>query len=60
MSQLRRDAESKGCITLTFWFINNMSRDVRPPRGFSNDYLKSMGALPEKALKGDARSHQTT
>ena len=60
MGDLRRDVETKGCITLTFHFIDNMVRDVRTPRAFDAGYLRSMGDLPEKALKGDARSHQTT
>jgi hypothetical protein len=54
--------EKKGCITVKFDRITNIR--PKPPKtlteGKPDNVLLAIGAIPEKALKGDARSHQAT
>lgn len=54
----------KGCITLKYQYITNLRPLENPPRqdipkGLEDEF-GDLGAIPEKALKGDARSHQAT
>jgi hypothetical protein len=58
----QRSMERKGCITVKFGFITNMRpKPPKPPtEGKPENVLLAIGAIPEKALKGDARSHQAT
>ncbi|KAF2127283.1 hypothetical protein P153DRAFT_295534 [Dothidotthia symphoricarpi CBS 119687] len=60
LENVRKDVGSKGCITLTLRFITNIRRSGSPNKARGQAPLSAMGAVPEKALKGDARSHQTT
>jgi hypothetical protein len=57
---MRKDLESKGSIGLSFRLINNVRDGTREHRGSRSNSLRAIGAVPEKALKGDARSHQAT
>jgi len=60
LADLRKDLEAKGSIKMDFRFITNIRpSNVSNAHGQFNT-LSSMGAIPEKALKGDARSHQAT
>ncbi|KAH4957631.1 hypothetical protein HBH77_120110 [Parastagonospora nodorum] len=58
--QLKQDLESKGNIRMEFRFISNMRESNGDHRSSKKATLQPMGAIPEKALKGDARSHQAT
>ncbi|CAO2658837.1 Nn.00g065600.m01.CDS01 [Neocucurbitaria sp. VM-36] len=60
ISDLREELAMKGCITLSFSYITNIRTSEQAPRGTRIEELKALGIIPEKALKGDARSHQAT
>jgi hypothetical protein len=60
VADLRKNLDAKGSIKLEFRFITKMRESDRAPMRKQVDMLSSMGAIPEKALKGDARSHQAT
>ncbi|KAH4037347.1 hypothetical protein HBI24_153990 [Parastagonospora nodorum] len=53
-----------GVLALKFEFINNITREQckpKPPGNFDPaQKLPLIGTLPEKSLKGDARSHQAS
>jgi hypothetical protein len=59
---LKQILQSKGRIIMEFCFITNMrarkQRIANTP--FDPTDLSAIGAIPEKALKGDALSHQAT
>jgi hypothetical protein len=57
---IREGLESKGRISLEFRFISNLRKSPREPSKEPTQHLRAIGAVPEKALKGDARSHQAT
>jgi hypothetical protein len=57
---IKKDLESKGSISLEFRFITNVRKSTQEHLKEPAQHLRTMGAVPEKALKGDARSHQTT
>jgi hypothetical protein len=57
---IKKNLESKGSISLEFHFITNLRKSTREHLKEPAQHLRRMGAVPEKALKGDARSHQTT
>jgi hypothetical protein len=57
--ELTKTLESKGSIRMEFRFITN-SRHGQALQRQSRNPLAPMDAIPEKALKGDARSHQAT
>jgi hypothetical protein len=57
---VKKDLESKGSIGLSFRLINNVRDGTREHHGSQSHSLRAIGAVPEKALKGDARSHQAT
>ncbi|KAF1850027.1 uncharacterized protein K460DRAFT_326501 [Cucurbitaria berberidis CBS 394.84] len=59
ISGLQRDLTTKGNITLKYRYITNMHPADRMPRTAKHG-LSALGAIPEKAMKGDARSHQAT
>jgi hypothetical protein len=54
--------ESKGLISVRFRFVTNIETVSQPkttaPTEAAIANLDRLGAIPEKALKGDARSHQ--
>jgi hypothetical protein len=60
VADFKKDLDSKGSIKLSFRFITNRRPTTRQHRGTPVDDLKAMAVIPEKVLKGDARSHQTT
>jgi hypothetical protein len=60
VADLRNDLQSKGSIKMEFRFITNMRDSNRPHTNTNIAILPVMGNIPEKALKGDARSHQAT
>ncbi|KAF2833847.1 hypothetical protein CC86DRAFT_400440 [Ophiobolus disseminans] len=60
VTDLRKDLLSKGSIKLEYRFIANIHTSDEPRRYKPASALSTMGAIPEKALKGDARSHQAT
>ena len=51
----------KGCITLSLYFVEVTQKTGIDKIGYSDDRHQQLAALqdiPEKALKGDALSHQ--
>jgi hypothetical protein len=59
-ADLKNALNSKGSIKLSFRFVTNVRRSSRPHTESLVDILPVMAAVPEKALKGDARSRQAT
>jgi hypothetical protein len=59
-ADLRTDLESKGNIHVSFRYITNFRPSENQHNFAQTNMLRTMGAIPEKALKGDARSHQAT
>jgi hypothetical protein len=57
---IKKDLESKGSISLEFRFITNVQKSTREHLKGPAQHLRTMGAVPEKVLKGGARSHQST
>ncbi|KAH5442534.1 hypothetical protein HBI23_168510 [Parastagonospora nodorum] len=62
--QLLGQLKIVGVLALKFEFINNITREQckpKPPGNFDPaQKLPLIGTLPEKSLKGDARSHQAS
>lgn len=62
ISDVTKSLKNKGCITISLRFITrvrpSMSRDQNRKR--SHHGLEKLGAVSEKALKGDDHSHQVT
>jgi hypothetical protein len=59
-SDIRKDMESKGSILLEFRFITNVRESTREHHKGPAQILQTISSIPERALKGDARSHQAT
>jgi hypothetical protein len=57
---IRKGLESEGRISMEFRFISNLRKSPREPPKEPTQHLRAIGAVPEKTLKGDARSHQAT
>ncbi|KAL1797355.1 hypothetical protein ACET3X_003961 [Alternaria dauci] len=62
---LKQTLSTKGCITISFEFIESYQDsgpDIRNIRTFRSrrKILAALNEIPEKALKGDALSHQAT
>lgn len=59
VAALRHALSSKGCITLSFQFMTNLQKleDDRVQHVWHHD-LEALKEVPEKALKGEALSHQ--
>jgi hypothetical protein len=60
ITELEHDVELKGIIAITLRYIKIMRRLTSLTREALIINLSNIGAIPEKALKGDARSHQVT
>jgi hypothetical protein len=59
MATLKQALNAKGCITVSFEFLRDL-REVNvenKPRK-RKELLTALDEIPEKALKGDALSHQ--
>jgi hypothetical protein len=57
---LKQTLSTKGRITIAFQFIESyqdLGLDLRPPSNRRYE-LEALKEIPEKALKGDALSHQ--
>lgn len=59
LSSLSRDLDGMGEITVEAFYVKDSHRDDRTGNDL-NDRFRTMGKIPEKALKGTALSHQTT
>ncbi|KAH7085200.1 hypothetical protein BKA63DRAFT_574293 [Paraphoma chrysanthemicola] len=60
VANLKKDLQSKGSIKLNCRFITNFRPSDSPYTGAPVKDLNAVGVIPEKVLKGDARSHQAT
>ena len=72
LHSLRKDVECKGCIEVSYRWVTNfrerkqkenrktsqLQEAEQPDEPLPRRQLPLMGAIPEKALKGDVRSHQ--
>ncbi|KAL6707187.1 hypothetical protein ACN47E_004734 [Coniothyrium glycines] len=58
MAQLQKKLQDTGIIEVTFHYFTNARRVTCSEDVRDTNALIPMGSVPEKALKGDARSHQ--
>jgi hypothetical protein len=58
--ELRKDVWATGSIEVSFKYVTNIRRVPVAADSYRKqlEELRPLGAIPEKALKGDARSHQ--
>jgi len=54
-----KNLKGMGEITVKVYFVENVRSTSRVVGNIPND-LKELGKLPEKALKGQSLSHQTS
>ncbi|KAF2035317.1 hypothetical protein EK21DRAFT_54266 [Setomelanomma holmii] len=60
VAEFKKDLESKGSINISCRYITNIRPSHRQHAGTRVHGLDVMNDVPEKLLKGDARSHQAT
>jgi len=60
IAELRKDVWATGSIEVSFKYVTNIRRVPVAADSYRKqlEELTPLGAIPEKALKGDARSHQ--
>jgi hypothetical protein len=60
VATLKQTLSIKGCITISFRFVESYQNLGVDSRTFSNtrEKLAALNKMPEKALKSDALSHQ--
>lgn len=72
LKSMRKELESKGCIEVSYRFITNFRPGKKrskpdttpsqlsgePDKPMPRKQLPTISVIPEKALKGDALSHQ--